>query len=153
MAVNGNDNGLAVECLECDPPRTFKNNAGLNGHAQFKHGHLPDNRAIMPNGKQSQMYQDLQETVDQVLEQQTQMLGYLMINGNGNGLANGNENGNGNGLASGISHEPIGLSRDDLKPEEPEFYCDHCHSGLEDKQSYCSNCGQGPLDWNGVGQG
>jgi hypothetical protein len=152
VAVNGNDNGLAVECLECDPPRRFKNKAGLNGHAQFKHGHLPDNRAIIPNGKQSQMYQDLQETVDQVLEQQTQMLGYLMINGNG--LANGNGNGNGNGLVNGLSNEPIGIEGDsDPEEEEPEFVCKHCKNGLTFGQQYCSNDGHGPFDWNGVGQG
>ena len=49
-------NGNAAECTECEPPRRFKSKAGLNGHTQFKHGHLPDNRAPIGNGKQSQMY-------------------------------------------------------------------------------------------------
>jgi len=53
MVENSNGNGRVVECTECDPPRRFKNNAGLNGHTQFKHGRLPDSRDVMPNGKQS----------------------------------------------------------------------------------------------------
>ena len=57
MVENSNANGRVVKCTECDPPRRFKNKAGLNGHTQFKHGHLPDSRDVMPNGKQSQMYQ------------------------------------------------------------------------------------------------
>ena len=57
MVENSNGNGRVVECTEWGPPRRFKNKPGLNGHTQFKHGHLPDRRDVMPNGKQSQMYQ------------------------------------------------------------------------------------------------
>ena len=136
MRGSSNSNGNAVECTECEPPRRFKNRAGLNGHTQFKHGHLPDNRAVMPNGKQSQMYEDLTALVDQglnqVLDRQDEILDALrngngngngLANGNGNGLANGNGNGlaigNGNGLANGNGNgqgngngyntEPIGV--------------------------------------------
>jgi len=53
MVENSNGNGRGVECTECQPPRRFKNKAGLNGHRQFKHGRLPDGRDALPNGKQS----------------------------------------------------------------------------------------------------
>ena len=122
MRGSSNSNGNEVECTECEPPRRFKNRAGLNGHTQFKHGHLPDNRAVMPSGKQSQLYEDLTALVDQglnqVLDRQDDILDYLkngnglangngngQVNGNGNGVANGNGNGqvngNGNGVANG----------------------------------------------------
>ena len=108
MRGSSDSKGNAVECTECDPPRRFKNRAGLNGHTQFKHGHLPDNRAVMPNGKQSQMYEDLTALVDQglnqVLDRQDEILDALK-NGNGNGQVNGNGNGqvngNGNGQVNG----------------------------------------------------
>jgi len=106
MVVDSNDNGNAAECTECEPPRRFKSKAGLNGHVQFKHGHLPDSRAVTPNGKQSQMYQDLTDRVNQVLDRQDDIFDYLKHgngngNGNGNGLANGNGNGQGNGNGNG----------------------------------------------------
>jgi len=93
-------NGNAAECTECDPPRCFKSKAGLNGHTQFKHGHLPDNRAPIGNGKQSQMYQDLTDRVNQVLDRQDDIFDYLK-HGNDNGLANWNGNGQGNGQGNG----------------------------------------------------
>jgi len=102
MVVDSNGNENAAECTECEPPRRFKSKAGLNGHTQFKHGHLPDSRVLVPNGKQSQMYQDLTDRVNQVLDRQDDIFDYLKHgNGNGNGLANGNENGQGNGNGNG----------------------------------------------------
>ena len=111
--MNGNGNGSAAECTEWDPPRGFKNKAGLNGHTQFKHGRLPDSRAVMPNGKQSQMYQDLTDRVNQVLDRQDDIFDYLK---NDNGLANGN----GNDLANGYSDEPIGIVSP--PPADPTTY-------------------------------
>ena len=73
MLENSNGNGRGVECTECDPPRRFKNKAGLNGHTQFKHGRLPDGRDALPNGNQSQMYQDLTDRVNQVIDRQDEM--------------------------------------------------------------------------------
>ena len=106
MVVDSNGNGNAAECTECEPTRRFKSKAGLNGHVQFKHGHLPDSRAVTPNGKQSQMYQDLTDRVNQVLDRQDDIFDYLKhVNGNGNGQVNGNGNGqvngNGNGQVNG----------------------------------------------------
>ena len=165
MRGSSNSNGNEVECTECEPPRRFKNRAGLNGHTQFKHGHLPDNRAVMPSGKQSQLYEDLTALVDQglnqVLDRQDDILDYLkngngVANGNGNGLANGNGNGlangngNGNGVANGngLNTEPIGV----VTPpkDEPNYFCEECKAnGLTPGQPYCSECGQ-EIDWSGV---
>ena len=151
MRGNSNGNGNDVECTECDPPRRFKSKSGLNGHTQFKHGHLPDNRAVMPNGKQSQMYVDLTDRVDQVLDRQDDILDYLK---NGSGLANGNENGNGqaigngngNGNGNGYSTEPIGVTAP--AKEETTFSCEDCKTDLTPGQPCCSHCGQ-ELDWTG----
>ena len=74
MLENCNGNGRVVECTECDPPRRFKNKAGLNGHRQFKHGRLPDGRDALPNGKQSQVYQDLTDRVNGCLTVKTTFL-------------------------------------------------------------------------------
>ena len=108
MRVSSNGDGSDVECTECNPPRRFKSKSGLNGHTQFKHGRLPDNRAVVPSGKQSRMYEDLTALVDQglnqVLDRQDEILDALK-NGNGNGQVNGNGNGqvngNGNGQVNG----------------------------------------------------
>ena len=76
-----------------------KNKVGLNGHIQFKHGRLPDSRDVLPNGKQSQMYQDLTDRANQVIDRKDDILDHLKNrasgNGDGNGdsLANSNENG------------------------------------------------------------
>jgi hypothetical protein len=162
MRGSSDSNGNAVECTECDPPRRFKNRAGLNGHTQFKHGHLPDNRAVMPKGKQSQMYEDLTALVDQglnqVLDRQDEILAHLQNgNGNGNGQVNGNGNGQGNGNGNGqvngngYNTEPIGIDsppKDEPK-DEPNYYCEDCDSrDLTLGQPYCGGCGQA-IDWNG----
>jgi len=84
MRVASNGNGNEVECTECNPPRRFKSKSGLNGHTQFKHGHLTDNRAVLPNGKQSQMYEDLTERVDRGFDLVIDRLDSLAnVNGNG----------------------------------------------------------------------
>jgi hypothetical protein len=100
MRVASNGVGSEVECTECNPPRRFKSKSGLNGHTQFKHGRLPDNRAVVPNGKQSQMYEDLTELVEQGFDEVRYRLDSL-ANENGNGQANENGNGQGNGNGNG----------------------------------------------------
>jgi len=156
MRVASNGNGNEVECTECNPPRRFKSKSGLNGHTQFKHGRLPDNRAVLPNGKQSQMYEDLTERVERGFDLVIDRLDSLANengngqgngngngqgNGNGNGLANGNGNGqgngngngqgngNGNGLANGNGYntEPIGVvSPPKDEPAEQAYFCEGC---------------------------
>ena len=174
MVVDSNGNGNAAECTECEPPRRFKSKAGLNGHVQFKHGHLPDSRVVTPNGKQSQMYQDLTDRVNQVLDRQDDIFDYLKnSNGNGNGLANGNGNGNGqvngngngqvngngNGQVNGngLSDEQIGVLS--LRPPEdepryiherkPGLFNGPCGAQLERLQERCPEC-DGQIDWSGL---
>jgi hypothetical protein len=89
MVENSNGNGRGVECTECEPPRRFKNEAGLNGHRQFKHGCLPDGRDVLPNGKLSQMYQDLTDRVNRVLDRQNVIFDHLKDGTNGNLIENG----------------------------------------------------------------
>ena len=147
MRVSSNGDGSEVECTECNPPRRFKSKSGLNGHTQFKHGHLPDNRAVAPSGKQSRMYEDLTALVDQgltqVLDRQDEILDALR---NGNGQVNGNGNGQVNG--TGYNNEPIGV----VTPpkDEPNYFCDDCGcKGLTPGQPYCPGCGE-EIDWRGV---
>jgi hypothetical protein len=113
----------------------------------------------MPNGKQSQMYQDLTELVEQGFDEVRYRLDSLANvngngqgNGNGNGQGNGNGNGQGNGNGNGISDEPIGVvspPRDE--PEEQTYFCEGCKAGgIKAGEPYC-DCGE-ELDWNGVGQ-
>ena len=137
MLENNNSNGRVAECTECDPPRRFKNKAGLNGHTQFKHGRLPDGRDALPDGKQSQMYQDLTDRVNQVLDRQDDIFDHLK-----NGLANGNGNGD------GYSNEPIGIASP--PPDDPTTYFHSgCGAPLERMQRHCGGCGQ-EIEWAGL---
>ena len=163
MVVDSNGNENAAECTECEPPRRFKSKAGLNGHTQFKHGHLPDNRAPIGNGKQSQMYQDLTDRVNQVLDRQDDIFDYLKHgNGNGQGNENGNDqgNGNGNGLVmadgNGFSDERIGV--ESPRPPEDEIPYTHkasgwfegpCGAQLERLQTPCPRCDK-EIDWSSL---
>jgi len=168
MRVSSNGNGSEVECTECDPPRRFKSKSGLNGHTQFKHGRLPDNRAVAPSGKQSRMYEDLTALVDQglnqVLDRQDEILDALRNvngqgngnvngqgNGNGNGQGNGNGNGQGNGNGNGYNTEPIGVvSPPKDEPAEQAYFCEGCDArGLRLGQPHCGGCGQ-EIDWRGM---
>ena len=137
MVENSNGNGRVVECTECEPPRQFKNKAGLNGHTQFKHGRLPDSRDVMPNGEQSQMYQDLTDRVNQVLGRQDDIFNHLK-----NGLANGNGNGD------SYRDEPIGIASP--PPADPTTYSHQgCGAPLERMQRHCGGCGQ-EIEWAGL---
>jgi hypothetical protein len=164
MRTTSNGNGDDAECTECSPPRKFKSKSGLNGHTQFKHGHLLDSRAMIPNGKQSQMYENLTDRVNQLIDQQEELL-ELARNGNGNGndqgngqvSGNGNGNGqvNGNGLAigNGASHEQIGVLSARLdEPDEPtQGVCEGCgHKfDFDTHPRNCAKCGE-KFDWNGL---
>ena len=135
-----------AECTECDPPRRFKNKAGLNGHTQFKHGRLPDSRDVLPNSKQSQMYQDLTDRVNQVLDREDDIFDHLkngtIDNGNGDGLASSRGNGD------GYSDEPIGISSP--PPADPTTYSHQgCGTPLERMQRHCGGCGQ-EIEWAGL---
>ena len=139
MLENSNSNGRVAECTECDPPRRFKNKAGLNGHTQFQHGRLPDGRDALPNGKQSQMYQGLTDRVNQVIGRQDDIFDHLK-----NGLANGN----GNKSGDGYSDEPIGIASP--PPADPTTYShEGCGTPLEKLQRHCGGCGQ-EIEWAGL---
>ena len=145
MVENGNSSGRVAECTECDPPRRFKNKAGLNGHTQFKHGRLPDGGDALPNGKQSQMYQELTDRVNQVLDRQDDIFDHLKngtnYNGNWDGLTSSRGNGN------GYSDEPIGILSP--PPADPTTYSHQgCGAPLEKMQRHCGGCGQ-EIEWNG----
>ena len=117
-----------AERTECHSPKRFKNKAGLNGHTQCKHGRLHDGRDALRNGKQSQMYQDLMDRVNQVLGRQDDIFDHLK-----NGLANGN--------GDGYSNEPIGITSP--PPAGPTTYSHQgCGTPLEKLQRYCGGCGQ-----------
>ena len=146
MVENSNGNGRVVECTECEPPRRFKNKAGLNGHTQFKHGRLPDSRDVMPNGKQSQMYQDLTDRVNQVIDRQDDILDHLKDRASGNGDGNGDSLANSN--ENGYSDEPIGISSP--PPADPTTYSHQgCGAPLEKMQRHCGGCGQ-EIEWAGL---
>jgi len=148
MRVSSNGDGSEVECTECNPPRRFKSKSGLNGHTQFKHGRLPDNRAVVPSGKQSRMYEDLTERVDRGFDRVIDRLDSL-ANGNGNGQGNGNGNGLANG--NGYNTEPIGVvSPPKDEPAEQTYFCEGCNAhGLKPGQERCGGCGT-DCDWSGV---
>ena len=146
MLENCNGNGRAAECTECDPPRLFKNKAGLNGHRQFKHGGLPDSRDVLPNGKQSQMYQNLTDLVNDVLERQDEIISHLEkeADGKGNGNGDGLDNSNGNGYGD----EPIGIVSP--PPADPTTYFHQgCGAPLERMQRHCGDC-NAEIGWDGL---
>jgi len=146
MVENGNGNGRVVECTECEPPRRFKNKAGLNGHTQFKHGRLPDSRDVLSSGKQSQMYQDLTDRVNQVLDRQDDIFDHFKKGANGNG----NEKGGSLASSEGndYSDEPIGIASS--PPADPTTYSHQdCGAPLERMQRHCGGCGH-EIDWNGL---
>jgi len=146
MVENGNSSGRVAECTECDPPRRFKNKAGLNGHTQFKHGRLPDGGDALSNGKQSQMYQDLTDRVNQVLGRQDDILDHFK-----NGLANGIGDEKGGDLTSSegnaSSDELIGISSP--HPVDPTYSHQDCGAPLVRMQRHCGGCGQ-KIDWDGL---
>ena len=166
MRTTSNGNGDYAECTECNPPRKFKSKSGLNGHTQFKHGHLPDSRAMIPHGKQSQMYENLTDRVNQLIDQQEELL-ELARNGNGNGNDQGNGNGNGNGQVNGngkglalgkvngngASDEQIGVLSGRLEqPGEPQQgICEDCDTSfdMDDQPRNCPGC-KTKFDWNGL---
>ena len=146
MVENGNGNGRVVECTECEPPRRFKNKAGLNGHTQFKHGRLPDSRDVLPNGKQSQMYQNLTDRVNRVLDRQDDIFDHFKKEANGNLIENGD------GLAGSkgndYTDEPIGISSS--PPADSTTYSHQdCGAPLAKMQRHCGSCGQ-EIEWDGL---
>ena len=67
-----------IECTRCDPPRKFKSRSGLRGHAQVKHGELPDRPAgsilATPQSSRMELLGQISEEVSQLLDGQQELL-------------------------------------------------------------------------------
>ena len=145
-----------LECVDCNPPRSFRSVSGYNGHMQFKH----DKTGVFsgrPPGKQTEMIQQLLDQQEHLLNQQDKLVNqqqalYALIaersdnrigvfsGGNGNdnpGTNNGNP-GNGNGSGNG-----------DQGDDEQAYVCDDCKSPVFAGQERCPSC-KGRMNWNGV---
>ena len=145
-----------LECVDCNPPRTFRSVSGLNGHMQFKH----DKTGVFsgrPPSKQTEMIQQLLDQQEHLLNQQDKLVNqqqalYALIaersdnrigvfsGGNGNdnpGNNNGNP-GNGNGSGNG-----------DQGDDEQVYNCEDCKSPVDAGQERCRWC-KARLNWKGV---
>ena len=150
-----------IECLECNPPRTFRSIPGLQGHMQFKHD-KSGAYTERPPSKQTEMIQQLLDQQEHLLNQQDKLVNqqqalYALIaersdnrigvfsggNGNDNPGTNyqGNNNGNpGNGNGSGNG---------DQGDDEQVYRCEDCKSPVYAGQEHCPSC-KTRLNWNGM---
>ena len=141
-----------IECLECNPPRTFRSVPGLQGHMQFKHD-KSGAYTERPPSKQTEMIQQLLDQQEHLLNQQDKLVNqqqalYALIaeradnrigvfsGGNGNDNPGNNDQGNGNGNA-------------DQGGDEQEYHCQGCDSPIFPGQEHCPTC-KNSLNWNGV---
>ena len=141
-----------LECVDCNPPRTFRSVSGLNGHMQFKH----DKTGVFsgrPPSKQTEMIQQLLDQQEHLLNQQDKLVNqqqalYALIaersdnrigvfsGGNGNDNLGNNHQGNNNGNV-------------DLYTDEQEYHCDGCGSPVLQGKEKCLMCNRG-MDWSGI---
>lgn len=138
-----------LECVDCNPPRTFRSVSGLNGHMQFKH----DKTGVFsgrPPSKQTEMIQQLLDQQRQILDQHQALYELIAerfdsrigVFSGGNGNDNpGNNNGNpGNGNGSGNG---------DQGDDEQVYNCEDCKSPVDVGEERCRWC-KARLNWNGV---
>jgi len=153
-----------IECLECNPPRTFRSIPGLQGHMQFKHD-KSGAYTERPPSKQTEMIQQLLDQQEHLLNQQDKLVNqqqalYALIaersdkpiavnepigvfsGGNGNDNPGNNHQDNNNGNGSGNV---------DQGDDEQPYHCNVCESPIFPGQEHCPNkdC-QRRLIWNGV---
>jgi len=153
-----------LECVDCNPPRSFRSVSGYNGHMQFKHDKTGVFSERLP-GKQTEMIQQLLDQQEHLLNQQDELVKqqralYALIaersdnrigvfsGGNGNdnpGNGNGN-NGNGN---PGNNHQGNGSGNVDQGGDEPTYNCEDCKSPVFPGQEHCPSCKKG-LNWQRV---
>jgi len=145
-----------LECVDCNPPRSFRSVSGYNGHMQFKHDKTGVFSDRLP-GKQTEMIQQLLDQQEHLLNQQDELVKqqralYSLIaervdnrigvfsGGNGNdNLGNGNPgNNNGNGSGNG-----------DQGDDEQVYSCEDCKSPVDVGEERCRWC-KARLNWNGV---
>jgi len=155
-----------IECLECNPPRTFRSIPGLQGHMQFKHD-KSGAYTERPPSKQTEMIQQLLDQQEHLLNQQDKLVNqqqalYALIaersdnrigvfsGGNGNDNPGNNHQGNNNGNP-GNNHQGNnnGNPGNADQGEEQEYHCESCESPIFPGQEHCPTCKRG-LKWNGV---
>jgi len=165
-----------LECVDCNPPRSFRSVSGYNGHMQFKHDKTGVSSDRLP-GKQTEMIQQLLDQQEHLLNQQDELVKqqralYSLIaersdnrigvfsGGNGNDnpgnndQGNGNDNpgnnhqGNGNGNP-GNNHQGNGSGNVDQDEDVQEYHCQGCASPIFPGQEHCPTC-KNSLNWNGV---
>ena len=156
-----------LECVDCNPPRTFRNLAGLKGHMQFKHDKTGA-YVERPLGRQTAMIKQMLDQQQMLLEQQ-QVLYELVAagfdkpilsnepigvfsagNNNGQGSNNnsGNKNGQGNNNAQGNNAQG---NNEDQGDEEQPYTHDDCGTPVFPGQERCPSC-RGKLDWAAMGR-
>jgi len=150
-----------IECLECNPPRTFRSIPGLQGHMQFKHD-KSGAYTERPPSKQTEMIQQLLDQQEHLLNQQDKLVNqqqalYALIaerSDNRIGVFNG---GNGNGNPGNNDGNPVNVDQGngngsgnvDQGEDEPTYNCEDCKSPVYAGQEHCPSC-KTRLNWNGV---
>ena len=158
-----------LECIDCNPPRTFRNLAGLKGHMQFKHDKTGA-YVERPPSKQTEMIKQMLDQQQMLLEQQ-QVLYELVAagfdkpilsnepigvfsagNNNGQGSNNnsGNNNGQGNNNNSG-NNNGQGNNNEDQGEEEQVYFCQGCKNDVSPGQEHCPFCKR-RMDWAAMGR-
>ena len=153
-----------LECVDCNPPRSFRSVSGYNGHMQFKH----DKTGVFserPPGKQTEMIQQLLDQQEHLLNQQDKLVNqqqalYALVaersdnrigvfsGGNGNDNPGNDNPGNNNGNP-GNNHQGNGSGNVDQGEDEQEYHCQGCASPIFPGQQHCPTC-KNSLNWNGV---
>jgi len=139
-----------LECVDCSPPRKFRNLAGLKGHMQFKHDKTGA-YIERPPSRTNAMIQQLLDQQGQLLNQQ-QALYELLAAGSDNPVAvnepigvfsggNGNDN-------PGNNHQGNESGNVD-QGEEQEYHCNGCGSVISRKKERCPSCDR-RMNWDGV---
>ena len=126
-----------LECVDCTPPRYFRNLAGLKGHMQFKHDKT-GSYIERPPSKTNAMIQQLLDQQRQILDQHQAL--YELLAGHSDKRV--------------LVDEPIGVfvggnGNVDQGDDEPEYFCEDCKSPVFPGQERCSSC-KTRLNWNGV---
>jgi len=168
-----------LECVDCNPPRTFRNLAGLKGHMQFKHDKTGA-YVERPLGRQTAMIKQMLDQQQMLLEQQQALYELIAAgfdkpilsnepigvfsagNNNGQGSNNhpgnngqgsnnnpGNNNGQGNNNNPGNNNQ--GNNNEDQGDEEQTYKHENCGTPLFPGQERCPSC-RGKLDWAAMGR-
>ena len=147
------------ECVDCNPPRSFRSVSGYNGHMQFKH----DKTGVFsgrPPSKQTEMIQQLLDQQEHLLNQQDKLVNqqqalYALIaersgkpvlvddpigvfsGGNGNDNP-GNNNQGGNNDNPGNNHHGNGNDNPGNNHQGNGF--GNVDQGDDEPKYHCNNC-------------